>query len=162
MDETELQQWQKLQREIRQFGKEGLLNPVKGKRVNQIDHYRNYSDDPVRKVPRLIYDKVVALPYSQKKLLIPAVNNFYTLTARPSSSKKSWLKHTEYTIKKYDRWYWKMRNRRTPFDVAWRALLGRHTSEFMKKIHWYHVKEAIERNCKRVGPPIGLFTQEHC
>jgi len=158
----ERERWRTLQHEIRQFAEEGLLFPVTNGQLGKGDHYRNHSSVPDRKVPRLIFKKLFPLPYGVKKSLIPAVKSFYTIAANPPSQKKSWLKHTSYTRRKYDSWYWKMRLRTLPVTPSWQTLSREQNSKLMRKIHDYHARAAIERNARLKRPPAEFNLMSKC
>jgi len=151
--------WGHLQDEIRQFAGKGLLFPISNSKLSTNDHYRNYSADPDRSVPRLIYKKLFPLPYGVKKSLIPAVKGFYTIMAKPFSARKSWRIHTAYTRRQYDRQYWNMRLRRIPFSSL---LEGSKRSKLTEQIHLYHMSAAMARNSKLKAPPRIIAVNNEC
>jgi len=151
--------WGHLHEEIRQFAQKGLLFPISNLKLSANYHYRNYSADPDRSVPRLIYKKLFPLPYGIKKSLIPAVKGFYTVTAKPFSASKSWHRHTEYTRRQYDMQYWDMRLRRIPFTSL---LEGSKRSKLTEQIHLYHRSAAMARNSKLKAPPRMVAVYNEC
>ena len=153
--------WQQLQLEIREFDKKERLKPVKDTVLSAVDHYRRYSNRSARKVPFLKYDKSYLLSSSQKGSHLPSNSDIHTVDP-VEVTRKSWLAQTPYTIRKYDKWYWRMRINKTSLNISWLALLGKRPSKLMRKIHWYHANAAMERNSKRQHPPHGLFLGNRC
>ena len=153
--------WQQLQLEVREFDKEDRLKPVRDTVLSAVDHYWRYSNRSARKIPLLKYDKSYLLPTSQEGTQLPSASDIHTIDP-VEITRKSWVVQTPYTIRKYDKWYWRMRLNKTPLNISWLALLGKRPSKLMRKIHWYHANAAMERNSKRQHPPHGLFLGNRC
>jgi len=161
-DRVDARQWQKLHSEIRQFYLLGILFPIVNDKLSGGEHYCNHNMDPIRIIPLLLYDRIIALSYSSKQRLLPDTGGRYTIKSRPPNAKQAWKCNTEYMRKRYDRWYWEMRTKRTPFTVALRTPMKHLKSNIQRKVHFHHVDMAVERNCRLTGPPNWLCDEYRC
>ena len=162
-ERADIHRWLMLQSEIRDFSKEGILYPVNNPAISPSDRFLNRSENCVRKIPRLLYDRIVHLPYAQKKLLIPHAKGLYTIIPRSRPRSPAWKGDTEYMRRKFDRWYWEMRGYRIPFTTALRRLLTDVHSGVQRRVFLYHVDMTIERNRVLQLPPMWLqIEQSRC
>ena len=138
--------WKKLHHEIRQFRRTGLLFPVNKDHIQDNEHFRNRSIDPIRILPRLLYDRITKLPPKTKQRLFPRTGGRRLIKVIEASPKQAWKGDTEYTRRKYDRWYWEMRLKRIPYTVALTRPMKTMISNIQRKLHFYHTNAAVERN----------------
>ena len=154
--------WKQLHSEIRQFFHLGILFPVINRRLTAVEHYSNHNVDPIRIIPLLLYDRITTLPAASKRLLVPNTGGRYIFKSRTPNKKQAWKSDTAYMRRQYDKWYWEMRLRRTPFTVALRRPMKHMKSNIQRKIHFLHVDAAVERNRQSPGPPQWLSEEYHC
>ena len=149
----DLQVWMKLHKEIRQFRRTGLLVPIDETHLGEEEHYRNNNVDPTRILPRPLYDRITILPSATKNRLFPRTGGRRLIKVKDTKVKKAWMGDTEYTRRKYDRWYWDMRLKRTPFTVALQRPMKTMISNIQRRLHFYHTSAAVERNRLLKWPP---------
>ena len=161
-DKIEVRLWKRLHMEIRQFGIVGILYPIINGKIGDGEHFCNHNMDPIRILPLLLYDRITDLPAATKRRLVPDTGGRYIFKSRAPNRKQAWKCDTDYMRKRYDRWYWDMRLKRTPYTVALRAPLKHMKSNIQRRIHFYHVDAAVERNRQLTGPPYWLFQEYYC
>jgi len=147
LTKNDLYVWKKLHLEIRQFHRTGLLFPITKDPIRGDEHFRNNNIDPIRILPLLLYDRIMDLPSTAKQLLFPRTGGRRLFKAKAPNKKQAWKGDTAYTRRKYDKWYWDMRVRRIPFTVAFRTPMKAMTSKIQRKVHYYHTRAAVDRNC---------------
>ena len=145
--------WMKLHQEIRRFYFTGMLYPVVNKVLADGDHYCNRNIDPIRILPLKLYDRIIELSREQKRKMVPNTGGRYLIKSKSPNRKQAWKSDTEFMRRKYDKWYWDMRLQRTPYTVALRAPMKKMTSNIQRKVHFYHVDAAVERNRTLPWPP---------
>jgi len=150
---NDLHTWRKLHHEIRQFRWTGLLFPVNKDHIREDEHFRNLNIDPIRILPRPLYDRIKDLPAVTKNTLFPRTGGRRLIKVKEASPKQAWKGDTEYTRRKYDRWYWDMRLRRIPFTVALQKPMRNMVSNIQRKLHFHHTSAAVERNRLLKWPP---------
>lgn len=158
----DLRVWQRLHQEIRQFHSTGILYPVINETIPPAEHYRNGNIDPIRIIPLLLYDRILDLSPVIKRQLLPNTGGRYIIKAAAPSKNQAWKGDTAYTRRKYDKWYWDMRLRRTPFTVALRTPMKGMRSNLQRKLHFQHVDASIERNRLLRGPPEWAEEPDSC
>jgi hypothetical protein len=88
-----------------------------------------------------------------KSRLFPRTGGRRLIKVKDTKVKKAWMGDTEYTRRKYDRWYWDMRLKRTPFTVALQRPMKTMISNIQRRLHFYHTSAAVERNRLFKWPP---------
>ena len=149
----DLHVWRRLHQEIRRFRRTGLLVPINKTHLGDDEHFQNTSIDPIRILPRPLYDRITRLPASTKNMLFPRTGGRWSIRVKDAMVKRAWLGDTEYTRRRYDRWYWDMRLKRIPFTVALRKPMKTMISNIQRKLHFHHTSAAVERNRLLKWPP---------
>ena len=150
---NDLQVWKRLHHEIRQFHRTGVLFPITKDNIKEDERFRNHNIDPIRILPLLLYDRIMDLPSMTKQLLFPRTGGRRLFKAKAPNRKQAWKGDTEYTRRKYDIWYWDMRLKRIPYTVALCRPMKGMRSNIQRKVHFYHVDAAVERNRQLRSPP---------
>ena len=148
---------QQLHKELKTFNKNGILFPIRNNKLSPQDHYKNRSNKACRLVPKTLYHRLRTLPTHQIQDLLPHIYETITLRDIKNTGIPAWLGDTITTRKKYDRWYWKTRLTRIPFNQAAKSITPPLMTKLQHRAHEYHIKTTIERNSHLTGPPLWLL-----